>query len=223
MKTNTIITLFFMLFALTKVDAQQLFVEAGKTLTSFDYQNAYGGSLANLQSSSKSIMALGLRSEISGRLKGNYALSYAGYGALGSDEATGTFMKWDLNYGEIIAGIDFDVIDFGRGSIYLKGATGLSFLIQGTQIINNQVFTLRNTDDFKMPMVSGKLGFGGSYLVGEYLSVYAHYLYSKSMKMKSRTFFETGTEELSMVSNQITFGFLFDLNTNGLNRRPRRP
>ena len=80
--------LFVLLVSSTAIKAQQMYLEAGKTASVFDYQNSQGETLQNLQATSHSFMAMGYRGRLisTQKIKGSLGLRYAGYGAIGSDD-----------------------------------------------------------------------------------------------------------------------------------------
>ena len=62
MKKITLIVAMLLVVAIGT--AQQLYLETGKTISSFDYKTSQGNSLENLQSSSHSFMAIGYKNQI---------------------------------------------------------------------------------------------------------------------------------------------------------------
>ena len=85
-------TLLLFLFIGINSFSQQLYIEAGKTMSSFDYKNADGNTLDNLQATSQSFMTIGYRNEILIKnLCYSLGASYASYGAIGSDNIVGNF------------------------------------------------------------------------------------------------------------------------------------
>ena len=104
MKKN-ILVLFFFLAA--NAFSQQIYIEAGKTISSFDYKNSQGVRLDNLQATSNSFMSVGYRSKsLVKKAKILFGVSYVGYGAVGSDDSVGNYMEWDINYLEFNTGLD---------------------------------------------------------------------------------------------------------------------
>uniref|UniRef100_UPI00404A05E2 hypothetical protein n=1 Tax=Fulvivirga sp. TaxID=1931237 RepID=UPI00404A05E2 len=203
--------LFFLLLASTVVDAQQFYVEAAKTLSSFDYRNTSGNALKDLQPASKNYFAIGVRNKLVEKVHFNFGFSYAGYGAIGHHAPTGSFMEWDLNYLEGNFGLDCEVFKMSRLSVYLKGISSIGLLTDGVQTLNNNVYDLKGHDDFKVPMINGKIGAGYIYQISSDFSVYSQYTYSKSLKIKSISSNEVRTEELIIDGSQFLFGLLFQL------------
>lgn len=200
------ITLLLLLLTATISSAQQLYLEVGKSLTSFDYKNSQGNSLENLQATSHSLMAIGYRNQLfTKNLNLSLGANYAGYGAIGSDDAVGNFMEWDVNYAGLNAGLDYKLFNIKKASVYVKGAMSAAFFVQGTQTLKNSVIDLKNNDDFDTPLVNMQIGAGFSHPISENLSFYVQYLYGKSLDMIS------GDEELKIGSNNVSFGLLIDI------------
>lgn len=186
--------------------SQQLYFEVGKTLASFDYQNSQGQTLDNLQSTSHSFLALGYKNQLFiKKLNGSLGFSYAGYGAIGSDDTVGNFMEWNVNYLEFNVGLDYELFKIKDAAIYIKGATAAAFFIQGTQTLNTAVINLKNTDDFNKTVFNFNAGLGFTHPISEDLSVYAQYMVGKSLNMAS------GDENLKIKSNNISFGLLLNI------------
>ncbi|UMB54379.1 outer membrane beta-barrel protein [Lutibacter sp. A64] len=200
------ITLLLLLLTSTIAIAQQLYVEGGKTSTSFDYENSQGSSLENLQATSNSYMEVGYRNQLfTENLHLNVGLDYVSYGAIGSDIALGNYMEWNVNYAGLNLGLDYNLFHIKKASVYLKGGMSAGFFVQGTQTFNNNVIDLKNNDDFDTTLISIKAGVGFSHPISENLSFYVQYLYGKSLDMAS------GDAELKIASNKVGFGLLINL------------
>ena len=204
MKKITLVLLFLTVSSIA--NAQQLYVEGGKSLTSFDYKNSQGNSLDNLQSTSHNFMAIGYRNQLfTENLHLSLGANYTGYGAIGSDNELGNFMEWDVNYAGLNVGLDYDMFSIKKASVYVKGGVAAAFFVQGSQTLNNRVIDLKNNDDFDSTLVSMQIGAGFSHPISESLSFYAQYMYGKSLDMAS------GDAELMLASNNVGFGMLIDI------------
>ncbi|MEZ7498329.1 outer membrane beta-barrel protein [Flavobacterium sp. Arc3] len=201
------ITLVLLLIAATNFAvAQQLYVEGGKSLTSFDYKNAQGNSLDNLQATTHSFMSIGYTEQLfTKNLKLSLGANYAGYGAIGSDDVVGNFMEWDVNYAGLNAGLDYKLFNIKKASVFVKAGMSAAFFVQGSQTLNNSVIDLKNNDDFNSTLITMQIGAGFSHPISENLSFYVQYLYGKSSDMAS------GNAELRIESNNIGFGLLIDI------------
>lgn len=210
------ITLMLLLLTATISTAQQLYVEGGKTMSSFDYKNSQGNSLDNLQGTAHSFMAIGYRNQLFIKnLHLSLGTSYAGYGAIGSDDTLGNYMEWDVNYLEFNTGLDYELFKVKKAKFYIKGTASMGFLLQGTQTFNNRVIDLKNRDDFDKTLFDFRAGFGFSHPISENLSFYAQYMHGRSLNLREGTANIADQEELRIVSDNISFGLLLNI----LNRR----
>ncbi|MCK5402101.1 MAG: OmpA family protein [Flavobacteriaceae bacterium] len=180
----------FLLFAvlflsITSIKGQQLYFEAGKTISSFDYEDSQGESLDNLQSSNHTYLSLGYRKTIfTERLFLNLNGTYNGYGAIGSDVDFDNYFEWDLSYLGASVGFDYEIYKPGNFTFYLKASAAAEFLIQGTQTLNNQVYNLPGEEDFDTAIYFFRGGIGIQYKVSETLTVFNQYMYGTSGTFK---------------------------------------
>ncbi|MFY0608411.1 MAG: hypothetical protein JXR10_16955 [Cyclobacteriaceae bacterium] len=213
MKKLFIITL-FVFSAPILAQSQQAYFQAGKSLSTFDYKNTKGEKLNNLFYSANSFMSLGYRNGVlKPRLSGLIGLSLSGYGAVGSDNGNNNYMEWNLSYIGINVGLDYDVVEVRNTRIYLRGESSLSTLVQGTQRLNDQIFRLSKTEEFKNPLINIKSGIGCAYAITRSIEFYAQYIFSKGVNMKSSNPEIEGEEALSIVSHNFGFGILLELPT----------
>jgi|TARA_B110000091_G_scaffold109499_1_gene118715 hypothetical protein len=209
MKINILMLL---LLTATIATAQQLYVEGGKTMSSFDYKNSQGNSLDNLQATAHSFIAIGYRNQLLIKnLHLSFGTSYAGYGAIGSDDTVGNYMEWDTNYLGVNVGIDYELFKVNETKFYIKGTNSVAFLLQGTQTLNNRVIDLKNRDDFDKTLFNFRAGFGFSHPISENLSLYAQYMHGTSLNLSEGTANTPSQEELRIVSDNISFGLLINI------------
>jgi opacity protein-like surface antigen len=209
------ITLVLLLLTATIANAQQLYVEGGKSSTTFDYKNSQGTSLGNLQATANSYMGFGYKSQLfTKNLHLNVGLHYAGYGAMGSDDAVGNFMEWEVDYAGLNVGLALQVFKIKKAAFYVQGAIAASVFMQGTQTLNNSVIDLKNNDDFDTTLVTMQAGAGFSHPISENLSFYVQYVYGKSLDMAS------GDAELKIKSNNLSFGLLIDISKKQATEKP---
>jgi hypothetical protein len=199
------ITFILLLLTATITTAQQLYVEGGKTMSSFNFKNSQGNTLANLQASAHSFMAIGYRNPVLfDKMYASLGASYAGYGAIGSTDAVGNFMEWDTNYLEVNVGADYEFYTYKNFTFYAKTALSLGFFLQGVQTFNNKVIDLKNSDLDKVSL-DFRTGLGFSHPISENLSFYAQYVHGKTFDSAS------GNEKLRIKSNNVGFGLLIDI------------
>ncbi|PKQ46918.1 outer membrane beta-barrel protein [Confluentibacter flavum] len=209
MNTKQTLQLLLFFVGTTIASAQQLYLEAGKTSSSFDYKNSQGERLDNLQASNHTFMSLGYRDNLasSEKLNGSLGIGYAGYGAIGSDNTLEGILEWNVNYLELNAGLDFNLFAIHDSAFYLKGLFSTGVLLQGTQSFNNEVINLKNADDFDKTMFSFKAGAGFLHPVSDELSFYVQYLFGKSLNQSGNDDYES----LRIESHNISLGALIEL------------
>lgn len=206
------ITLLLLVLVATTTFAQQIYIEGGKTLASFDYKNSQGVRLDNLQATPHSFMTVGYRDQLFIKnLNISLGTSYAGYGAIGSDDTVGNYMEWDVNYLEFNTGLDYKLFKIKKAHVYIKGTASVAFLVQGTQTINNKVIDLKNQDDFDKNVFDFRAGFGFTHPISENLAFYVQYMRGKSLKLKDGMAVTDDQEELRYVSDNISFGLLINI------------
>jgi hypothetical protein len=206
------IALMLLLLTATISTAQQVYLEGGKTMASFDYKNSQGNSLDNLQATAHSFMAIGYRNQLLIKnLYLSFGTSYAGYGAIGSDDTVGNYMEWDINYLGVNVGLDYELFKVNETKFYIKGTNSVAFLLQGTQTFNNRVIDLKNRDDFDKTLFDFRAGFGFSHPISENLSFYAQYMHGRSLDLSEGTANTADQEELRIVSDNISFGLLLNI------------
>ena len=206
------ITIALFLLVATTTFSQQFYIEAGKTISSFDYKNSQGEGLDNLQATPHSLMTLGYRSQtFIKNLSMSLGTSFSGYGAIGSDDSVGNYMAWDVNYLEFNTGLDYELFKIKEATFYVKGTASMAFLVQGTQTINNRVINVKNEDDFDKIVFDFRAGFGLLQPISSSLSVYAQYMHGRSLMLKEGTAVSEDQETLRYVSDTVSFGLLINL------------
>jgi hypothetical protein len=208
MKINKFIKLLMFFIVTTVATAQQVYLETGKTSSSFDYKDSNGMELNNLQATTHSFMTMGYRTKLfTEKLKTSLGVGYFGYGATGSDDTLDGILEWNANYLEFSVSLDYSLFKKERLELYLKGMTSTGFLIHGNQSLYNEIINLKNIDDFDRPMVSFKAGVGFLYQVSTELTFYVQYLYAKSLNQASHR----DSEILRIKSHNMSFGVLIGL------------
>lgn len=206
---NTKLTLLLFCLISTIARAQQLYLETGKTSSSFDYKNSQGQKLENLHATNHNFMFLGYRDQIASleTFNGFVGVGYTAYGAKGSDAAVSGIMEWNVNYLELNTGLDLTLLTIKESEFYLKGVFSTGFMLQGTQSLNDTIINLKNADDFDKAMFSFKAGAGFLHPVSDKLSFYVQYLFGKSLNQSGNDDYES----LRIKSHNISFGALIDL------------
>ncbi|MDO5972096.1 outer membrane beta-barrel protein [Flavivirga aquimarina] len=189
--------------------AQQLYIEYGSNVLSFDYKNSQGMPLDNLLPQSKTYLGMGYRDNIN-REKTLYlslGATYNGYGAIGSDLRLDNYFEWDVSYLGVTAGLDIKLFQLNDFLFYIKGAIATEFLIRGNQTINNQVYNLVGEDEFNSSIFFIKGSLGMQYPISRSTAIFANYTFGKTVLINS----DTSEETLKLNAHQFGFGFIINL------------
>ena len=189
--------------------SQQLFMEMGSTISSFDYENSQGQTLDNLLSKSDTYFGMGYRQVIntSKTLFLALGVSYNNYGAIGSESSVDNFFEWDVSYLGMKAGLDYRLFQLRDLSFYLKGSVASEFLIRGNQTINNDVYNLVGEEEFNNNIFFLRAGIGIQYPISNNTAIYAGYSYGKSVLISSGE----NAEKLKLNAHEFGIGFIINL------------
>lgn len=189
--------------------SQQLYMELGSTISSFDYKNSQGKPLNNLLSTSKSYFGMGYRKVVNNQKTLFLALgaSYNSYGAIGSESSVDNYFEWDLSYLGVKAGLDYKLFQLRDLSFFLKGSVASEFLIRGNQTINNDVYNLVGEEEFNNNIFFLRVGVGIQYPISNSTAIYAGYSYGKSVLISSGE----NAEKLKLNAHQFGIGFIINL------------
>lgn len=205
-------TLLFMLFWVSTLSfGQQMFFEVGSTISAFEYKNSQGESLDNLQSKSNNYLVLGYRRILNNNqtLAFSMALTYNGYGAIGSDRTLDNYFEWDVNYAGLNAGLDYRLFRIRDFSFFVKGSVSVEFLIRGNQTINNQVYNLVGEDEFNNNIFFTRGHFFVQYPISRNTSIQAGYSYGKTVLIGKGN--SQDNETLKLNAHQIGIGLVINL------------
>ncbi len=199
-----------LVFALP-AQAQQIYAEAGTTISSFHYKNSQGEPLDNLLSKPNTYFGMGYRDVLNNRqtLYLSIGATYNGYGAIGSDRILDNYFEYDVTYIGLVAGLDFRLFRLRDFSFYLKGSVSMEFLLRGTQTINNQVFNLVGEDQFNQNVFFGRASVGMQHPISDNTLFFANYTYGKTVLIGQGN--ATGEEELKLATHQFGIGIIISL------------
>jgi hypothetical protein len=196
---------------------QQVSLEMGKTISSFDYRNSDNKTLDNLYGSTNNYMRLGYNSiSFVQKLDFSVGIVLSKYGARGSDELLGNFYDWDVTYLGLELGTDYELFkkrfaynNLSDFAFYLKVSVTPEFLIFGTQTINNEVYNIVGKEQFKYPFIFARGGCGLSYSISRTFTAYFQYMLGKGFPLKFGD--SEDKEKLRIVGHNLGFGMLFNL------------
>ncbi|MFA6401299.1 MAG: hypothetical protein WCX31_06695 [Salinivirgaceae bacterium] len=211
-----IIFLSILLGSLLTAQSQQIYMDFGKTFSTFEYKNSEGNELVNMIGTNQNNLGVGYRHCI--QKTGFHVLggvSYQKYGAQASDTILDNYYKWDATYIGANAGFDYEFFkpEFNyseryRFTLYLRGMIAAEFLMQGTQIVNNQLTDLKGVEEFNQPLYFARGAIGGKYYLSKSLSVYAQYMGGKSFLFGDYS----NKEQLRIITHSINVGISVNLN-----------
>ncbi len=190
--------------------AQQLFLKTGPTVSKFQYENSAGLPLENLQSASKFHFGIGNRYLMNySTLYFTYGASWNNYGAIGSDARLDNFFEWDLSYAGLRAGLDAKFIESRDFSIAFSGSIGAEYLVRGTQVINNQAYNIRESDEYN-PL--NFMLWGGAlacYELNRKSAISFQYQFGYSVFNTQSS--GNDNEHLKLMAHQFSLGFLINI------------
>lgn len=202
-------------FLVLNGNSQQLYLEAGKVLSSFVYEDSDGNSPEDLTGTSNNSFGLGGRLSV---MKSPWHVSLGitsnKYGATISDPVLGNYSEWIVSYLGVNLGVDYEffkpkMVNTERDgfSFYLKGAFATEFLINGKQRLNNQVFDLTGVEEFDKPVFFLKGGLGLNYYITRSYIIYVQYMFGRSMLFGNYE----NQEQLHYITHTFNLGFSIDL------------
>lgn len=190
------------------IQAQDLYLEGGKSITSFDFKDVLSNDLENLQSANHSYFDVGYRGNFLGEsFKFLAGLGIHSYGAFGTTNEADNYLEWETTYASIHLGFDITIFTINDFSFHAKGTATPEFILQGTQVLNNQTFNVRGEEDFDSIVVFLRGGVSFEYRVSDTMGVYLQYRYGSGSQIQKS---DTGAE-LDYAAHDFGLGLLFDL------------
>jgi hypothetical protein len=207
---KALLTLTFYILV-SPIYSQELFVQAGRTSTSFDFKTSAGSTLDNLSGSMQTSLGLGTRFAL---FKTNVNLLaemvYQEYGARGADIALGNYFDWSFTNigGNIGLGYEFfkPKVSYNEQSgfsVFVYALFGSEFLVQGTQTINQRVYKLKGVEEFDKPFYFYKGGVCFNYYITKKYQAFIRYTGGKSFLVGNYT----NLEQLKLNGHNVSIGF----------------
>lgn len=194
----------------TAIQAQQLYLDMGKSISSFDYHNSEGVKLKNLTGGPQNIMGLGYRMPLfATSLHVSAGATYNSYQAEGSDGDYGNSYSWDATFVGTNLGIDYEFLEPGTRyndrqgfSFCLKGQVAGEFLVHGMQRLNDDIINLKGVEQFDKPFLFLKGGVSANYYISKNLIVYLQYMGGRSILPQS----SKNEENLAFITHNFSLG-----------------
>jgi hypothetical protein len=188
---------------------QQLYLEIGTTVSSFDYENSQGRPLENLLSVTKSNFGMGYRQPVNDNktLFLSLGATYNSYGAIGSESRVDNYFEWDVSYLGLKAGLGLKLFELRDLTFFATGSMATEFLIRGNQTINNDVFNLVGEEEFNNTAFFIRAGVEMQYPVSKSTAIFVSYNYGRSLLNSSGE----NSEKLNLKAHQFGLGFIINL------------
>lgn len=197
------IMLLIMLFTISLVSSQQLYVKIGKRSSSFNYHDSQNNQLDNVHSKTFDYLALGFKNEdIIKNVSFSIGLNYGGYGAIASDNLLDKYMEWNLKYLEWDNNLDYKLFGIRKIKVHMIGGVSFGIMTKGIQILDKQVIDLKENIDFEDLSINLKYGIGITYPISNEVSFIANYLIGHTNDISPEN------EKLKINSNNLDFGLL---------------
>jgi hypothetical protein len=197
--------LFLVLFAATLSSyAQTVYFKTGINNTAYDFKDQNGEKVSGLVPGVGSSFEMGIGLPLAEEwFKYELGLSLDSYNATGGD--LNNNYSWNTNYGGVKNTITFFPTS-GEFNLGILAVAGASTIFNGSQVINNSRYELRNNPEFKGLLLQAGLGLSLSYNIFNQGFLSLQYDYSKSFRVGEQT-----DEKLSYLNNRILFGIHFQL------------
>jgi len=198
----------FIICTTINVNAQELILEGGKSITSFEFKDSQSNELGNLQATKQNYISVGYRGNLF-----NETISFVAgtglhaYGAIGSDDLVNNYFEWETSYLSIYAGIDIQAFSANNFSFHIRGTLAPEFLIEGTQTINNKVVNLVGEEDFDKPILFVRGAASFEYNITETAGIFLQYRYGKSTPLGDNNL----ASKLKFTAHDIGLGLIIRL------------
>lgn len=205
----------FLILGAFTAPAQKVFVEVGKSISTFNYKTSNGATLDNLTGGNSNRISLGTRLPLfNSDLHFTFEALYHEYAAQGSDPILGNFFSWDfINTGANI-GFDYEIhkpsVSFNvqQGfSFVVKAMVASEFLVMGTQNINDQINSLKDAPEFDKPFYFARGGAAINYYFDPAHVISISYILGKSFLFGDYT----NQEQLTLFSHSFSIGLCVNL------------
>jgi hypothetical protein len=199
------------------LSGQQVFLETGMVISSFDYKNSEGNSLDNMHGEIHNFMRAGFRTYSPVKRLNYFAgVAFSKYGAKGSDDLTGNYFDWNVAYLGLELGADYEIYkkryairNLSDLTFFLRTSLTPELMVAGTQTINNNVYNLFGEEQFKYPYLFVRGGCGVSYTISKTFTLFLQYMGGKGFSLKFGD--PEDKEKLRINSHNVGFGMSIDL------------
>ncbi|WP_306640881.1 outer membrane beta-barrel protein [Sanyastnella coralliicola] len=202
MKQLLLIVVTLLLCAVSS-QAQQVFAEAGRVTSKFNYTNSDGQELTGLVNQTNFHYALGYRRNLSPRFHASGAFTFNQYGSLGNDPVYGNSYEWSARYFGINVGMDYEFYKKKEWSFFTRASFEPEFLMSGNQVVNNEIYDLNGVEQFDETFLFVNGGLGVNYCADGRVVVRLKYEYGYGSPL-----FTTDPETLRFSVHRLTLGVI---------------
>lgn len=199
----------FFLFSLFSFSQNSIFLKSGRNLTKYSYTNELNIKANNISSDFGNSYSFGYSKQLKPKFT-KFPLFYNCEIAL--DEFNSSVYNKNLlvNWRTLYAGVNnsmlITVLKPKNFKLDFKLGANISTIIYGKQVLDNQIYDIKNTDSFKGVFLTGVIGIQAKYSVSETggLSIGYDRLNGFNPSLNA-------SEKFSITSNRVWFGVYYNL------------
>ena len=191
--------------------SQNIFLNTGVNLTTYDYKNSSGGSSENVLSSNGMFYELGYSVPLDfskrsrgwgrySRMQFETSFTLNDYNATGGNSLDN--YDWKSQYAGLRTGVEYMVFPNNTVTLSVEGSFGFETLLNGKQKIGGETFNLKDSEEFNGLFITPKFGLNAVYNVTEDVGLSGGLHFSKALSMKG----ESRNESLQFNNTHFSFG-----------------
>ena len=191
--------------------SQNIFLNTGVNLTTYEYKNSRGGSSENVLSSNGMFYELGYSVPLDfskrsrgwgrySRMQFKTSFTLNDYNATGGNSLDN--YDWKSQYAGLRTGIEYMVFPNNTVTLSVEGSFGFETLLNGKQKIGGETFNLKDSEEFNGLFITPKFGLNAVYNVTEDVGLSGGLHFSKALSMKG----ESRNENLQFNNTHFSFG-----------------
>ena len=191
--------------------SQNIFLNTGVNLTTYDYKNSSGGSSENVLSSNGMFYELGYSVPLDfskrsrgwgrySRMQFETSFTLNDYNATGGNSLDN--YDWKSQYAGLRTGVEYMVFPNNAVTLSVEGSFGFETLLNGKQKIGGETFNLKDSEEFNGLFITPKFGLNAVYNVTEDVGLSGGLHFSKALSMKG----ESRNETLQFNNTHFSFG-----------------
>tara|TARA_B100000989_G_scaffold182681_1_gene137380 strand:- start:883 stop:1527 length:645 start_codon:yes stop_codon:yes gene_type:complete len=191
--------------------SQNIFLNTGVNLTTYDYKNSSGGSSENVLSSNGMFYELGYSVPLDfskrsrgwgrySRMQFETSFTLNDYNATGGNSLDN--YDWKSQYAGLRTGVEYMVFPNNTVTLSVEGSFGFETLLNGKQKIGGETFNLKDSEEFNGLFITPKFGLNAVYNVTEDVGLSGGLHFSKALSMKG----ESRNENLQFNNTHFSFG-----------------